>query len=329
MSKPEQSQTETVDASKMSLEELKNHINSEVAKTEAKSTENPAEKSEKSEEDSKTEEPVKKETQGKEQSSEEKKEVTSETETPSDKQKEKKEDAKPLDYEKSYKELQRKFTQNNQASKAQIDELNQKLADLTALVKGKTSSTTEEKSIIDDIRAKSPETAQLFERFRDELQAKYEKSFEEKLQTELAPLKSEISVSKESDNAGKFTQGLENFMKSDLAVYEPDLIDILNEKFESQEALEKAVRKDPSIFSEVKKELASRILDGTVETKAKKAASKSSKEEKIAKKKEEIENSETVRKPKSSAPVDAELTVEASKKIPLADLRKRLPVKED
>lgn len=324
MSKPEQSQVETVDAKKLSIEELKNKINSEVAKSEA-AADNPAEKSEKSEEASKTEKTPSKETQKKEQASEENQETPSETETPSDKQKQK--EAPPLNYEKSYKDLQSKFTKNNQAHKAEIEALNEKLETLTALVKGKTSESSDEKSIIDEIRAKSPETAQLFERFRDELEARYEKKFDEKLKTEVDPLKSAVSVSKETENETKFVTSLESFVKSDLGVYEADLIQILNERYDSQEDLEVAIRKSPSVFADAKRELADRILSGTVETKSKKAA-KPSKEEKLEKKKEEIEK-QPARGSKESAPVEGELTVQDAKKMSASDLRKRLPVKED
>lgn len=323
--KAEQSQAETVDTKSMSLEELKNHINSEVAKAEA---DNPAEKSE-SEVVSKKEEAPKKEAPSKEEPTEEKEKAekaASETEEPSDKQKEKKEESKPLDYEKSYKELQRKFTDNNTKYKGEINELKEQLKALTDLVKGKTSESTDEPSLIDEIREKSPETAKLFERFEKQIEAKYSKLLKEKIE----PLQSTMSSSKEAENAAKFTQGLDAFMASDtLKVYEQDLIGILNERFDSQDALEEAVRKDPRIFADAKRELAARLLDGTIETKSANKAAKASKEEKAEKKKEEIEKTETEGKPKGSAPVEGELTVAASKNIPLDQLRKKLPVKAE
>lgn len=112
-------------------------------------------------------------------------------------------------------------------------------------------------SILDKVREKNPDAALLLSQIQEEAVEKARSLFEE----ELKSLKSQLGEGKVKENRVAFQSSLDEFMKSPLAALEPELLEIINSSFSSEEELAKAVGNDPELFRKLKRELLDKYFD--------------------------------------------------------------------
>lgn len=276
MKKPEQSQkdsSEATDFKTLSLSEMEERLKAEAEEEQLN------EDSETSTKDSpkKDEQPVVDDKTKEAQVDE--KENASKAESDDSTKKE-----QSFDYEKAYKELQAEFTRRNQKSKDTEEEnatLRERIARLEGLVQGKDEKSPK-KSVIDTLKDKSPDAAELFSAFKAELMQEVKESMNQ----EIHPLRSDIEQRKVNTNGQRFQESIKQFMESDLKELEPEVTTYINDNWEDVKNL---IASNENAFEIIKRDVISANLDKVVEIKSRDII----KSEKTKKKEKEVSQSAT------------------------------------
>ncbi len=300
------------DFNSLSLEQMREAINNEAEES-AKEDQDQKNSEENQEEDSKDQESDS-EQSSEGESSEEAKEDSdnsdSETKDEADKQNETKPEVVSREehekLQKNYKALQREFTKRNQARTKEVPEK-------------KEQSSEGKKSVIDQIRSKNPDAAKIFEALKEEAKAEAKAEFEK----ELEPIKTQLTVREQTENIKAFSKAIDDFSKSELAELTPEVEAKLNDMFEDKAQLQEAVKRDPSLFEKIKKEVISENFVKAAELVNKKKSGNSQKREK------EIANAKVVTKSKTSSESKNYEDLKEFKKLTSEQMRKLLPKSDE
>jgi len=166
-----------------------------------------------------------------------------------------------VNWEKRYKDLQAEFTRQRQKEA-------QKAKPETTDEKPRTDS--KKPSVVDKIREKNPEAAELFKALKEEAL----EEAKEQIQGEIETLKSKITVNEAKENMARFQESVDSFLGSPLKELEPELMAEINNRFESDEALLRAASQNPKLFDEIKKEVIAANLERAAEIISKSKAPK-------------------------------------------------------
>ena len=145
-------------------------------------------------------------------------------------------------WEKRYKDLQREYT--------------------------KVTTKNKPKEIPSDKRSKFDHLKEANPKAKDFLNS-LDEAIEEKLGERVKPLSDRLDDDVEKKNEQKFLDSTDDFLRGDLKEMKPELEAIIASEIGSTDDLVEAARKNPNLFSELKKELLDKHLDKVVEIKAK------------------------------------------------------------
>lgn len=149
---------------------------------------------------------------------------------------------------KNYKELQAEFTRKSQ----ELSQLKKDFSEFKSKVTvGKDS---EVKSPLAKLVETNPNAKELVEAIEAEVNFRLEKGLEKGIR----PIQEKLSQETSDKNYGLFQSEVKEFLGSPLGKLESEFNEIASEFYESQDALLEAARKDPSLFSNLKKEVLSR-----------------------------------------------------------------------
>jgi len=197
-----------------------------------------------------------------------------EEETPKDEatQKEPKKETpeKPqdVDWEKRYKDLQREYTKIKEDSKPPKE------------------TPKEKRSKFDQLKEANPKAKDFFDSL--------EQAIDERLGEKVQPISERLDNDVQGKNEQKFLGEIDEFLAGELKELEPELEGVIADKIGStKDDLIKAARKNPNLFSDLKKELLDKHLDKVVELK--------SKVEDPQKRNQEIKDTGVSGKPKTAA----------------------------
>ncbi len=202
--------------------------------------------------------------------------------------------------EKSYKSLEAEFTRRSQKLGRQDDELDRRdsrIRELESELK-RQKGQADKSSILDKVKEKNPDAANLLSMLKEEAVSEAKEQFEK----ELASLKSQFGERKVEENRATFQSSLDEFMKSPLAALEPELLEIINSNYGSEDELVKAAGTDPELFVKLRKELLSKHFE-----KAAKVTGNKSKSKPVDKARDkEIQNAKGAGKSKTSGKKDVD-----------------------
>lgn len=279
----------------MSLEELEAHIQAQG-----------------STEDNPTETPSPKDNESEEKPSEEQAETTDSTEsteeTTEDKPKEVDLKKQLEQKENQFKELQRQFTKDRQEMKL----IKEQLEVLKSVAKPQAKEEGEVDPL-EELRKTNVEAAELLDKViahrMKSLRAEYQKQLDERLK----PTENSLAEASVNQNKEAFNNEVSNFLKSDLAELETEVVKVLESDLDTWTA---EIVSNPKAFQKVLQQVIVNNLDKVAELKlkAKQASKHSNKNEKI--------NAQPESKSKGSTPSSKELTDEQIKKMSYAELEK-------
>lgn len=148
---------------------------------------------------------------------------------------------------KKYKELEAEFTRRSQ----RMRELERKVDELS---KGKQGQESEVKSPLSKLVETNPNAKDLVEAIEAEVQFRLKKGLDEGIR----PIQEKLTRQTAEENYSKFQSEVKEFLGSPMGKLEAEFNQIAAELYESQDALLEAARKDPSVFSNLKKEVLAR-----------------------------------------------------------------------
>lgn len=286
----------------MSLEEMEATLSKDTAELE---TENEAsEDSENQEVDS--EEQSEQATEGEAEVEESKSESETKVE---DKQVGKSLEDRFAELEKNYKELQGEFTRRSQ----KLRDLEREIEEPVKKVDSKEQKDSEKKlRKLDQLRAKSPEAAELFEEMREELR--------EELRKEYEPIKDQVTFRTKQQNVDAWKKHSEEFKSSELGELETDLVSIYNE---NPSEWQRYLLESPDAFVALKKELITRHWDKVKAILSRNTKTKN--DEVSSGKKKDLQNATVNTKSKVTSKVASTLDAKEFRKLSLEEMEKRLP----
>lgn len=148
---------------------------------------------------------------------------------------------------KKYKELEAEFTRRSQ----KMRELERKVEELSKATKEQAPSI---KSPLEKLVETNPNAKDLVEAIREEVRMNLAKGLDEGIR----PIQEKLSQTSESENYGKFQSEVKEFLGSPLGKLESEFNAVAAELYENQDAMLAAARKDPALFSNLRKEVLSR-----------------------------------------------------------------------
>lgn len=148
---------------------------------------------------------------------------------------------------KKYKELEAEFTRRSQ----RMRELERKVEELSKATKEQAPNT---KSPLEKLVETNPNAKELVDAIREEVRMNLKSGLEDGIR----PIQEKLSQTSESENYGKFQSEVKEFLGSPLGKLESEFNAVAAEFYENQDALLSAARKDPALFSNLKKEVLSR-----------------------------------------------------------------------
>lgn len=148
---------------------------------------------------------------------------------------------------KKYKELEAEFTRRSQ----RMRELERKVEELS---KAKQGQEPVVKSPLAKLVETNPNAKELVEAIEAEVQFRLDKGLEKGIR----PIQEKLTQQTSDENFGKFQSEVKEFLGSQLGKLETEFNQVAAELYENQDALLEAARKDPALFSNLKKEVLSR-----------------------------------------------------------------------
>ena len=149
---------------------------------------------------------------------------------------------------KKYKELEAEFTRRSQ----RMRELERKVEELSKGKEGQVPA--EAKSPLEKLVETNPNAKELVEAIREEVRMNLTKG----LESGIRPIQDKLTQQTSDENFGKFQSEVKEFLGSPMGKLEKEFNEVAAESYESQDALLEAARKDPALFSNLKKEVLSR-----------------------------------------------------------------------
>jgi predicted phage tail protein len=210
--------------------------------------------------------------------------------------------------EKANKELQAEFTRRSQ----RLKELEGQLADKEVHREPEQKSDKKE-SKLDALRKKNPEAAKLMEDIIEE-------KVSERLKTDLQPLEEKVVLRTRQDNVAAFNRKSEEFLKSELAPLEADIMTVYSE---NPIEWQRIIFESPDAFDLLKKEVIYRNFDKAAALKAGKGKISSQSDKK------EVESATVGKKSKSTKKTIDPMDIKEFSKLSVEEMEKRLPKVEE